>query len=97
MKKKVKTKIPEFKNREEEAKFWETHSLADYWNEFEPVDLIVQLQKPKEETLILRLQKDLKEKLAIAARAKGLRVSTLARLWLMEKIQSTTQLNKTRG
>lgn len=30
-------KIPDFKTAEEEAEFWETHSVSDYWDEFEPV------------------------------------------------------------
>jgi len=32
-------KIPEFKTEEEEAQFWETHSLADYMDELEEVEL----------------------------------------------------------
>ena len=30
-------RIPEFKSREEEAEFWDTHDLADYWREFKTV------------------------------------------------------------
>lgn len=85
MKKKV-SKIPKFKSYEEEARFWDTHSLADYWDEFEDVDIIFDLQKPKEETLVLRLQKSVKDKLDKAARNKGLSVSSLARMWLMERL-----------
>ena len=33
-----KKKLPVFKSEDEEAKFWGTHSLADYIHEFEPVD-----------------------------------------------------------
>jgi hypothetical protein len=28
------SKIPKFKSVEEEAKYWDTHSFADYWDEF---------------------------------------------------------------
>ena len=84
---KKKTRIPNFKTKEEEATFWDTHSLSDYWDEFEDVDIVFELQKPKEETLIVRLQKDLKEKLEKTARSKGLNISALARMWLMEKLQ----------
>jgi CopG antitoxin of type II toxin-antitoxin system len=31
--------IPEFASREEEARFWDTHDLADYWDEFKPVEM----------------------------------------------------------
>ncbi len=34
---KPKEPIPEFKSRQEEAEFWDTHDLADYWDEFKPV------------------------------------------------------------
>ncbi|MHB8575587.1 MAG: CopG family antitoxin [Dehalococcoidia bacterium] len=34
---KLRDPIPEFASREEEARFWDTHDLADYWDEFKPV------------------------------------------------------------
>ena len=88
MKKKA-SRIPKFKTYAEEANFWDTHSLADYWNEFEDVDIVFDLQKPKEETLVLRLQKNVKDKLERKARSKGLNVSALARMWLIERLQSS--------
>lgn len=87
--KKKESRIPKFKTIEEEAKFWDTHSLADYWDEFEDVDIVFDLHKPKEETLTLRLQKKLKDKLTRIAKNNGVNVSTLARMWLMEKLRST--------
>lgn len=88
MKKKV-SRIPKFKNYEEEAKFWDTHSFADDWDEFKDINLVVELHKPKDETIIVRLQKNLKDKLGKIAKSKGLNMSSLARLWLMEKLQSS--------
>jgi len=29
--------VPDFKTAEEEAGFWETHSVSDYWDELELV------------------------------------------------------------
>ena len=29
--------IPKFATREEKAEFWDTHDLADYWDQLEPV------------------------------------------------------------
>lgn len=86
MKKKVKSRIPDFKTVEEEAHFWDTHSFADFWDELEDVDLVVELHKPKDETVVVRLQKSLKERLEKVAKSKGLNVSALARMWLMEKL-----------
>ncbi|HCR35516.1 hypothetical protein A2130_02795 [Candidatus Woesebacteria bacterium GWC2_33_12] len=81
-------KIPNFKNYEEEVNFWDNHSLADYWDQFKDIDLVVNLNKPKTESLILRIQKDLKRKLNKIAKQKGVTVSTLSRIWLTEKLQT---------
>lgn len=84
---KMKSKLPEFKTKEE-TKFWETHSFADYWDEFEDVDLKVELKKPRDETLVLRLQGGVKDKLEELAKNRGINVSTLARMWLIEKLHA---------
>ena len=85
---KKKTKIPKFKTYGDEAHFWDTHNVTDFENETEDVDIIFELDKPRDKTLMVRLQKDFKEKLEKVARSKGLNVSTLARMWLMEKLQT---------
>ncbi|OGH17841.1 MAG: hypothetical protein A2868_02905 [Candidatus Levybacteria bacterium RIFCSPHIGHO2_01_FULL_40_15b] len=85
---KKKNRIPKFKTYEEEARFWDTHSVTDFIDETENVDIVFELDKPRDETLIVRLQKDFKDKLEKTARSKGLNVSTLARMWLMEKLHS---------
>ena len=85
---KKKTKVPKFKTYEEEAHFWDTHNVTDFEDETENVDIVFELSKPRNETLMVRIQKDFKEKLEKVARRKGLNVSTLARMWLMEKLQT---------
>lgn len=86
---KKKNRIPKFKTYKEEVKFWDTHNITDFTDETEDVDIIFELDKPRNETLIVRLQKDFKDKLEKTARSKGLNVSTLARMWLTEKLQSS--------
>ena len=85
---KRKEPIPEFKSREEEAAFWDTHDVADYWDDFAPVDIAFQLEKPKEENIVVRVQKPVKDRLERIARRKGLNISSLTRMWIMEKLQS---------
>lgn len=85
---KKKSKIPNFKNYEEEACFWETHAVTDFNDETENVNIVFELDKPKTESLILRIQKDLKLKLNKIAKQKGVTVSTLSRIWLTEKLQA---------
>lgn len=90
--KKAKLTFPDFDKMsyEEEANWWDTHDLGDYWHLMKPVEIIVDLKKPKEESLVIRLQKNVKEQLEKTAQAKGLNVSTLARMWLIEKLQNST-------
>lgn len=85
---KKKSRIPKFKNIEEEARFWDTHSITEFENETEDVEIVFDLARPKEETLILRLQKETKQELEKEAKKKGLSTSSLARLWLTQRLHS---------
>lgn len=92
-KKKIKNKLPDFNKMsyKEEARWWDTHDLGDYWDEFKDVEIIFDLEKPRDETLVVRLQKDFKRGLEKIAISKGLNVSTLARMWLIERLLQTTR------
>ncbi len=85
--KKIK-KIPTFKSIKEEAKFWDTHSFADYWDQFSDIELVVELEKPANDTLIVRIQKSLKQKLEKLAKKKGISVSSLSRILLTKQLRS---------
>lgn len=89
MKKKKVSRIPDFKTYEEEANFWDTHSFTDFEDEFEEVDMIVKLDQPKQETLVLRLQKDIKDRMKKMAKNKGVGISALARLWILERLHAS--------
>lgn len=82
-------KIPKFKNYAEEAKFWDTHDVTDYLSEmkFEDVEFIPRAKK--EEVVTIRLEPSLKDKLGKVARGYGLNMSTLARMWLLEKLRES--------
>jgi len=88
MKKIVKSKIPDFKNYEEEANFWDTHDFTEFLDEMTPVKVKFNLKVPKEETVIVRLQKPIKQKLQNMADNMGLSLSTMIRCWMMEKIKA---------
>ena len=45
----------------------------------------------KDKTLVVRLQKNIKEGLDKIARKKGVNVSVLARMWLIERLQSSNR------
>ncbi len=90
MKKKKVSNIPTFKTLEEEANFWDTHSFTEFEDELEDVSIVVQLHQPKQETLVLRLQKNSKDRMKKIARHKGLGISALARLWILEKLHASS-------
>jgi predicted DNA binding CopG/RHH family protein len=81
-----KKTIPNFKSREEEAKFFDTHDMADYQHEFKTVK--VKFAKNLSEGITIRFDKPTLEKLRELAHEKGLGPTTLARMWLLEKLQS---------
>ena len=84
-----KNLLPDFKSREEMAHFWDTHDFTDYQDDFKPVELDVALEQPKQETVVVRLHTSIKNTLQKVAQRKGLTISSLARMWLMEKLQTT--------
>jgi FMN phosphatase YigB (HAD superfamily) len=69
---KQKGRIPEFKSREEEAHWWETHNLADNQDEFETVD--AQFAKNLSHGLTIRLDRQTLAKVRTLARKKGIGV-----------------------
>lgn len=80
------SKIPNFKSIEEEARFWDTHNITDYWDEMEEVDLIFVKEPKKEDLITIRVQSQLKDRLEKVAKRQGLSLSSLARMWIIEKL-----------
>lgn len=87
MQKYKKNTIPDFKTYEEEATFWDTHDFTDYLHETTPVKVVFNLKKPKDDMLTIRLQTNLKSKLTEVAIQAGVNASTLARMWIVEKLR----------
>lgn len=90
-----KSRIPQFANYEEEAEFWDTHSLADYWDEFKPVEVPF----AKDLTHILQVPLDGKAIRALSACAeeKGTDIITLARQWILEHLGESQPSNPKAG
>ena len=84
-----KSRIPNFKNIQEEAKVWDTHEFTEFEDELKNVEIVFDLKKPRDDVLVVRLQKSLKKRLESIAKNKGLNISTLARMWLIEKLQTS--------
>ncbi|MGD9129285.1 MAG: CopG family antitoxin [Candidatus Woesebacteria bacterium] len=81
-------KIPRFKSVQEEANFWDQHDLTDYLPEMKKVSVKFFKQVfQKKEVLTIRLQTSLKKQLKKIAQHYNLSVSSLARMWLSEKLR----------
>jgi len=79
-------KIPKFKSDQEAAQFWDTHSLIEFEDNLELVKEKV-FVKPEKQVMTIRVDKKLANALKIIAREKGINYSTLARMWLIERIK----------
>lgn len=84
MKQKAKKIIPEFKTYEEEAAFWDTHDASDFWDQSEPVT--IKASFPLSKRLELRIDGETALKLEKEAHKKGVGPSTLARMWIKERL-----------
>ena len=89
----MKKKLPRFKTAQEEAKFWDIHSLKDYIHEFEPADVDElflsnsewhkRIQERSENKLIsLRLAKWEIERSKEIAKKKKVPYQVLLREWI---------------
>lgn len=76
--------IPAFASEDEEARFWETHDLADYWGELEPV--AVEYAPARKQMISIRLFADTLSHIKAIAKAKGVPYQTLIQMWLNERI-----------
>lgn len=92
-KSKARAPIPEyFESREAAADFWDTHSLADYLDEFREVkDVKIELVQRQ-----LRLDDELAVKIGQLARQRGVSPETLINLWLQQKLFETLKRKKPR-
>ncbi len=79
-------RIPEFANREEEAAFWDAHDTTDFEGEFIPVQ--VRIASNLSHPLTIRLDPETLRELREHAHEKGIGPTTLARMWLLERLRT---------
>ncbi|TAK34724.1 MAG: hypothetical protein EPO21_08600 [Chloroflexota bacterium] len=85
MPRRKKLPMPEFASEQQEAEFWDTHSPLDYegWEiGTEPV----QVKRPLEHVLQVRLDARTIDELMRIGQRIGIGPSTLARIWIMERL-----------
>ncbi len=93
----TKARIPRFKSLVEAAQFWDTHDSADYEEEFQDVDddirfLVVRGQPKK--AISVRLPEDVIADLTKQAQAAGVGLSTLIRMWVLERLRESKRSSR---
>ena len=78
------TSISQASTWEEIADFWDTHSLADYWDQTHEVEFELRAQRRHRITL----DPDIYAKIEEQARTRGVLPETLVNLWLSERLTS---------
>ena len=80
------SRIPQFRTREEEAAWWDTHDITDYLDELQPVK--VRFAKNLSEGLTVRLDPKTMQELRERAKRQGIGPTTLIRMWVMERLRA---------
>lgn len=87
---KTKSRIPTFQSVEEEATFWDTHDSTAFENEWEDVTGKVKFVPARtKKGITVRLEDETLAKLKDEAKEKGIGPSTLARMWILERLKET--------
>ncbi|WP_089727485.1 CopG family antitoxin [Candidatus Thiosymbion oneisti] len=78
-----RTSISKARSLDEIADFWDTHSLADYWDQTYEVTFEVRAQQRRRVTL----DPDVYSQVETQAYTRGVLPETLVNLWLKERLQ----------
>ena len=76
------TSISKAKTLEDIAEFWDTHSLADHWDESREAEFEVRAKRRRRVTL----DPEVYSAIETQARARGVLPETLVNLWLAEQL-----------
>ena len=76
------TSISKARTMEEVSDFWDTHSLADYWDQTCEVEFEVRAKRRRRVTL----DPEVYAQLEVQARTRGILPETLVNLWLAERL-----------
>ena len=76
------TPISRARTPDEIGEFWDSHSLADYWDETHEVEFEVRAKRRRRVTLDPEVYAELEAQ----ARTRGVLPETLVNLWLAERL-----------
>ena len=79
------TSISRVQTLEEIGDFWDSHSLADHWDETQEAEFEVRVKRRRRVTLEPEVYNEIEEQ----ARARGIAPETLVNVWLLERLRET--------
>lgn len=79
-----KKPIPKLSSYEEEAEFWDTHDLTDYWDDSKPTQIHSGGQLS--EAILVRLDGDTLVRLHEVATAQDVAPAKLVQSWILEHL-----------
>lgn len=77
------TSISKARTLDEIAEFWDTHSLADYWDQTHEVEFEVRASRRR-----VALDPELYAQVEAQAKSRGVRPETLINLWVAERLKT---------
>lgn len=80
-----KGRVPDFKSIEDEAEFWDTHSVLDYLDEFGPPQFVSKKNHPQ--GITVRFEPETLAELRAYAKEQGIGPTTLMRMWILERLR----------
>jgi len=83
-----------FRTAEAAGRFWDTHDLADRWNQTEPASVAFHLQR---QLHLFAVEPRLARELHAVAAARGVSPETIANLWLRERLAKESATRRRRG
>ncbi|MCL5062691.1 MAG: CopG family antitoxin [Nitrospiraceae bacterium] len=79
-------KIPVMKTEDDEIKFWEKHSIGDYWDELQECEDV--FKRPKLTPVTLKFDPLVLKKIKMLARKRGLSYNAYIRYLLAKSVES---------
>jgi hypothetical protein len=76
--------IPPFNSYEEMVEFWDTHSLADYWDQTEPTAFEVAPEARRR--YLVAVDREVLARLQRLARTRGVSIESLVNLLLEQRL-----------
>ena len=84
-----KSSLSGSRSYQELREYWDTHSLADHWEQTSAVEF--ELDVKSSSTLYFPVDRFLAERLREVASAHGVSAETLLNLWLQERVTDETR------